>query len=80
MKPTKRISWGYPTKLWAKINRRLENDLKFYGAGGRGDCAMLDLRHPEIVMKTRKDGSQWFQIEVDNIILPLSLDLPKTRG
>ena len=71
IKAKKRIRWGYPTKSWDKIHKRLEHDLIFYGAGGPGDCAMLELRHPEIVMKTRKDGSQWFQIEVDDVYLPL---------
>lgn len=69
---TKRIGWGYPSKSWGKICRKLEADLRFYGAGGKGDCAMLELRHPEIVMKTRRDGSEWFQIEVDDVALPLA--------
>ena len=68
---TKRMRWGYPSKSHDKIKHTLKVDLKFYGAGGGGDCALLDLRHPEIVERARRDGSVWYQIEVDDIALPL---------
>lgn len=73
----KRISWGYPSKSCDKVKRKLKKDLKFYGTGGRGDCALLDLRHPEIVTKTRKNGTIWYQVEVDDIPLPLAYDEPQ---
>ncbi len=68
----KRIAWGYPRKSKVALQKKLRQDLKFYGKGSDGDCAFLDTRHPLIVTKTRKDGSIWYQIEVDDIPLPLA--------
>jgi hypothetical protein len=68
----KKITWGYPVKSWDKACRKLERDLKFCGTGGKGDCAMLDLRHPGIQLRRHKDGSEWFHIMVDDIPLPLA--------
>lgn len=67
----KKINWGYPTTSLEKANRKLRRDMKFYGAGGAGDCAMLDLRHPRIVRKIHKDKKVWYHIEVDDLPLPL---------
>lgn len=71
----KRIGWGYPTKSLERAQKKLKEDLKFYGAGGSGDCAKLDERHPEIVLRTHKDGSVWYYIEVDDIVLDLAVNL-----
>lgn len=68
----KKVCWGAPSKSREKVERKLEKDLKFYGVGGGGDCAYLDLRHPEIVEKVRKDSSTWYQIMVDDVALPLA--------
>ena len=68
----KRACWGSPSKSRDKVEKKLKQDLKFYGAGGSGDCAYLDLRHPEIVTKVRVDSSVWYQIMVDDVVLPLA--------
>ena len=71
-KKVNRITWAHPYKSLEKAQLKLEADLKFCGAGGAGDCAMLDERRPQIVAKEHKDGSVWWHIMVDNIPLPLS--------
>lgn len=68
----KRITWGSPVKSFWKAQKKLKEDLKFYGAGGRGDCAMLELRHPQIEAKVHRDGSTWWHIMVDDVALPLA--------
>ena len=69
----KRIQWGRPVKSLEKAQRKLKQDLKFYGAGGKGDCAYLEKRNPEIVPHRHKDGSIWYHTEVDDVVLPLEL-------
>jgi len=75
---TKRCYWGYPVKSQSKAERRLTRDLKYYGGDGAGNCAMLDQRNPQIVKRTYRDGSTWYQVEVDDVTLPLEYDLPGT--
>ena len=53
----KRIFWGYPVKSLEKAQKRLEDDLKFFGGDGQGNCAKLDERNPKVVARTFKDGS-----------------------
>lgn len=67
----KRILWGCPVKDRKKAERRLRRDLKFYGGNGLGNCAKLDERHLTVIKRQFKDGSIWYQIEVDDVLLPL---------
>jgi len=74
MKRVKRVQWGYPYKSQKKAKKKLAKDLKFYGGYGGGNCARLDERSPQIIEKEHKDGTIWYHIEVDDIILPLELE------
>ena len=67
----KRRNWGYPTKSLDKAQEKLKSDLRFYGNMGVGNCAKLDERHPLIIKRQHKDGSIWYQTEVDDIVLEL---------
>lgn len=70
----KRVQWGYPYKTREKAEKKLAKDLKFYGGNGSGNCAKLDERNPQLVERIHKDGSIWFHVEVDDIVLDLELD------
>ena len=70
----KRMWWGYPYKTREKAEKKLAKDLKFFGGIGAGNCAKLNERNPQLVERKHKDGSTWFYVEVDDIVLDLELD------
>lgn len=69
----KRMWWGYPYKSREKAEKKLAKDLKFYGGSGSGNCAKLDERNPQLVERMHRDGSIWYYVEVDDIVLALGL-------